>query len=161
MIRLADGDRAAFDPMFDALWPIVRRFSLRLLQGSADAEDAAQAAMMKVFSNIDRFDPSRDPLAWILGITGYECRTLRQKRRRSREISLLDADFADPVDGPEHLAITRDLLAAAIETVGNLSPSELNALRAHIEGDRPKDNPTFRKRLSRALARLKSAFRSA
>ena len=31
MLRLADGDRAAFDPLFDELWPLLRRFCARTL----------------------------------------------------------------------------------------------------------------------------------
>ena len=33
LIRLADGDRSAFDPLFDALWPFVRRLAERSLGG--------------------------------------------------------------------------------------------------------------------------------
>jgi hypothetical protein len=77
MVRLADGDRGAFGPLYDTLWPVLLGFARRALAGSPDAEDAAQTALMKVFSRACDFDPSRDALSWVLGIAAFECRTLR------------------------------------------------------------------------------------
>src|SRR4029453_11616792 len=107
MVRLADGDRDAFSPLFEALWPMVRRFALRALEGSADAEDAAQVALMKVFSNAAKFDANRDAVTWVLGIVAYECRTFRQKRRRRREEHTDVSLTAE--DNPESAVIGRDL----------------------------------------------------
>ncbi len=51
--RLADGDRAAMSPAYQLLWPLLRSFCARALGpfGLADADDAAQAALLKI---IDR-----------------------------------------------------------------------------------------------------------
>ena len=54
MSALADGDRSAFDAVFSALWPVLRRFAERALRDPAAAEDAAidgdlQAAAAAVF----------------------------------------------------------------------------------------------------------------
>lgn len=159
MVRLADGDRSAFDPIFGALWPLVRRFSSRALSGSPDAEDAAQVAMTKIFSNISHFDAGRDPLAWALGVAAYECKTLRQKHRRRREAGSVERELADRSASPEGQAIARDLEAAALEVLGNLSERDAEAFLAHAQGRRPPgDNPAFRKRLSRVLERLRRAL---
>src|SRR5262249_15628574 len=114
MVRLADGDRAAFEPLYEALWPVVRGFALRVLAGPEDAEDAAQRAMMAVFARASEFDSERDALSWILGITAYECRTSRQRGRRRRECHDMDAlDGVVATDAsPEETAIARDLIAA-------------------------------------------------
>ncbi len=48
LVRLSDGDRQAFDPMFEMLWPLVARFAQRALGGSPDSEDVAQIALEKV-----------------------------------------------------------------------------------------------------------------
>jgi RNA polymerase sigma-70 factor (ECF subfamily) len=69
MARLASGDRRAFDPVYQALWPIVHRFAERLLGGSADVDDAAQGALVNVFARVSELDPERDALAWVLGVT--------------------------------------------------------------------------------------------
>jgi len=42
MVRLADGDRTAFDTLLDELWPVVLSFAQRGVGGGADAEDIAQ-----------------------------------------------------------------------------------------------------------------------
>src|SRR5258705_8256855 len=84
MIRLADGDRSAFHPVFTALWPIVRRFTGRHLP-PAEAEDAAQETLLKLFRQASRYDPSRSVLAWALGVAGFEIMTARRRLLRRRE----------------------------------------------------------------------------
>jgi len=58
MVRLADGDRSALHPTFEMLWPLLRRFTARHLP-HAEAEDAAQEALVKIFRQAGRFDPAR------------------------------------------------------------------------------------------------------
>ena len=77
--RLAEGDRTAIVPAFEVLWPILQSFSARALGNEADAEDAAQQALMKLFAQVNDFDPSREGLAWIFSIATYECRTIRRR----------------------------------------------------------------------------------
>jgi RNA polymerase sigma-70 factor (ECF subfamily) len=61
--RLADGDRAAFRPVFELAWPRVRDVAARMMANAADAEDAAQSALLKLFERAGEFDPARDALA--------------------------------------------------------------------------------------------------
>src|SRR5207245_9364399 len=72
MVRLADGDRAAFRPAFALLWPRLRAFAARCV-AAADAEDVAQAALLRVFSRASEYDAERDALAWALGIAAWAC----------------------------------------------------------------------------------------
>src|SRR5438046_2896831 len=83
-VRFAEGDRAAFDPLFAKLWPVVRAFVARSLP-DADVEDAAQEAIVKVFARIADFDPRRDASAWALTIASFEVLTVRKRRTRRRE----------------------------------------------------------------------------
>jgi RNA polymerase sigma-70 factor (ECF subfamily) len=160
--RLADGDRAAFDPLYEALWPLVRRLADRMLLGSPEAEDAAQEAMTKLFAQVSQFEPGRNVTTWVLAITAYECKTLRQKQRRRREH---DGTAIEPRDdripSPEAAAIAEDLEAAALEVLGTLAPVDRETIQALMSGARP-DLPqaTFRKRLERALKRLRTAWSS-
>src|SRR5687768_17574836 len=137
MVRLASGDRRAFDPMYQALWPIVRRFAERVLRGSPDADDAAQGALVNVFARVSEFDPERDALAWVLGVTAYECRTLRRKGQRRREQPLLAYDGASAEATPEEVAVNRDLEAAALDVLGTLRPADIETLHALMLGQRP------------------------
>lgn len=162
MLRLADGDRAAFTPMYELLWPFVHRFAARALPSTPEAEDAAQVALMKVFSNAASFDPDRDVVAWVLGITAYECKTLRKKQQRRRETSDHNGDERVALGrdaDPEAAAIARDLELAALEVLESLSSADIETLRAVIEDRRPEiAAPTFRKRVSRAIERLRALW---
>src|SRR5687767_5715648 len=106
LVRLADGDRAAFDAVFDLAEPEVRRLVGRLVP-APDADDVAQQALLNVFARAGEFDGERDALAWILGIAAYEARTVSKRARRRREE--LGADVRDvPAAGsPEEAALER------------------------------------------------------
>lgn len=164
MVRLADGDRSAFAPVFEALWPVLRAFAGRAV-GPADGEDAAQAALLRVFSRASEFDPSRDALAWALGIAAFECRTLRKRRARraARELPVAAAaDWLAPADvapSPEAALIERDLRAAVATVIGGLRPIDAETILALESGDRDVPGATFRKRLERAVSRFRSAWR--
>jgi len=158
MVRLADGDRAAFRPAFALLWPRLRAFAARCV-AAADAEDVAQAALLRVFSRASEYDAERDALAWALGIAAWECRTLRRTRQRRREDHVAPPDPPDPGENPEEMVIARDLSAAAEAVLGTLRPIDIETIRA-AAGSRKLRGATFRKRLSRALARLRIAWRA-
>ena len=49
MAELADGNRNAFDDVYALVWPLVRGFVGRHLR-PAEAEDAAQEALIRVFA---------------------------------------------------------------------------------------------------------------
>jgi DNA-directed RNA polymerase specialized sigma24 family protein len=159
MARLADGDRAAFQPAFALLWPRLRAFAARYV-AAADAEDAAQAALLRVFSRASEYDADRDALAWALGIAAWECRTLRRKRERRREDHVAPPDERDPGATPEEAVIDRDLSAAAEAVLGTLRPIDIETLASAAAGSPNLQGATFRKRLSRALARLRIAWRA-
>lgn len=164
MVRLADGDRSAFDPVFTAIWPVLRRFALRVMRSPADADDAAQAALEKVLYRAADFDRERDALVWVLGIAAYECRTLRQKsRRRKEEPGGLD-EFASVLasDGdmsPEERVIARDLEAAVLDVLGTLRANDVETLKLVLAENR-EESATFRKRVERAMWRLREAWKA-
>lgn len=161
MARLADGDRLAFQPVYEALWPLVQRFAARATGGVADGEDVAQAVLMKVFSRAAEFDPERDALSWVLGIAAYECRAIHQKKTRRREEMACEVnEMASPGEmTPEDAAIARDLEAAAREAMGALRAEDVETLRLVMAGERPGvAGATFRKRVERAIGRLRAVW---
>jgi len=164
LLRLADGDRAAFRPVFELAWPAVREVAARMMPTAADADDAAQGALCKLFERASEFDRERDALAWIVGIVSYECLTLRKKRARRREHAAADvalAAVADARPGPEERAIAGELEAVALAVLGTLGPEDRRTLRIALfgEGERSGAPATFRKRVERALGRLRAAWR--
>lgn len=165
LARLAEGEREAFHQVFQALWPIVRSYCARSLSGSADAEDAAQRVMEKIFSEASRYDPERPALAWALTIAAWECRSVRRRAQRRREDELsAAAELRAPGHGPEQEVELRQLVEAAEEVLSRLAPHDREAiLAAVLEDVRIKAEvsaPTLRKRRERALARFKQLWRS-
>ena len=161
MTRLSHGDRDAVQPVFEALLPMVTRFTRRWLSGAPDADDAAQDALLKVFSRAHQYDPARgSALTWALGITAWECRTARRRTHRRKEGALGEA--APEAAISDDTVEQRDLLAALQDAMGQLAPSDQATLRQLLAGGRPCDvpAPTFRKRVERAVSRLRTIWRA-
>ncbi len=163
MAELADGNRAAFDGVYESAWPLVRGFVGRHLP-PAEADDAAQEALLRVFARASEFDPGRDALAWILGIAAWEIRTARTRRRRRREEALdEDALARRPGREPTPEEIAGDLqtsrrIDAALAALG---PADAATLRAYMSEERPGvPAATFRKRVQRAVTRLRDAWKT-
>ena len=160
-MRLADGDREAFAAVYAVVWPTVQRFAARALAGCAEGDDAAQSALLKIFSRVAEFDTERDALAWILGIVAWECRTLRRRAQRRREEPIEHADRVGVERTPEDEMIRCDLEAAAREVIESLRPVDVETLRLVASGEHPTNGAaTFRKRVERALARARAAWSS-
>jgi RNA polymerase sigma-70 factor (ECF subfamily) len=164
LVRLADGDRSAFDPLFAEAWPLVRDLCRRALGDAVDADDAAQEAMIRVLSRAPEFDATRDATTWILAIAGWECRTVRRRRARRRDAPAAVDDHAALDAAPDAIAERRALLDAAARVLGELSPVDAETLAAAWCDDASARGDlapaTFRKRLERALVRFRAAWRS-
>ena len=163
LARLAGGDRQAFDGVFRHLWPVVRSLAERYLP-TADADDAAQAALLKLFERAHEFDPARDAVAWAIGIAMWEIRTVRRRTWRRRNVEAIDdamelpLDTATPTATPEERAIAADLAAAVGQTLATLRAEDRDALLRYARDER-SIGATFRKRLQRALGRMRIAWR--
>src|SRR5262249_37471319 len=161
LTALAAGARSALSAVFAALWPLLRRFSERSLGNPDLAQDAAQTALMKLFLHATAFDPDRDAVAWALGFASFECRSARNRLASRREEP--DEGFLATVAGgalsPEEATIEADLRTAAVEILGSLRPQDADTLHAALAGSRPAGSAVFRKRLQRALERLRVAWR--
>ncbi|MBX7184518.1 MAG: sigma-70 family RNA polymerase sigma factor [Vicinamibacteria bacterium] len=156
---LAGGDREAFTPVFDILWPVYRRFARQHLP-EIDADDAAQEALLKLFVRADEFDPSRDAAAFAIGVAYHEIRTWRRKRWRRREDSLERHEGAQP-SGPEDFLAAREadeLIEWGLARLSTVDRQTL-VLFAHDERATSASAVAFRKRVQRALERLRAIVR--
>lgn len=159
LTRLADGDRQAFEPVFARLWPVVQSLAARYLP-PIDVDDAAQNALLKLFERASEFDPDRDAVAWAIGIAMWEIRTVRRRAWRRRGTSALDeaADVNLNAIDPEERAIAANLAAAVGRTLATLRPEDREALLRYAHDERTLGE-RFRKRLQRARARMREAWR--
>jgi RNA polymerase sigma-70 factor, ECF subfamily len=157
--RVADGDRSGFTPLFRRLWPPTLRMCLGMLKNEADASDAAQQAMEKILTRASGYDRQRPELPWALAIAAWECRTLRRKRSRRREVP--DETQREELGaGGEDDAVQRDLVRAAAEAMGELSEADRETLIATFWDEAASaSGATLRKRRERALVRLRQAMK--
>jgi RNA polymerase sigma factor (sigma-70 family) len=154
MARLAAGDRSAFEPLFRALHPRALRFARSRL--AANADDVAQNALLNVFARATRFVPGKPALPWFYAIVANE---IRAARRRA-----LGGELTDEVSKQlsserthEDALLERELLQSLERAIDALDHASAAAIRAQLGRDvRPDMDPsTFRKRVSRAYARLR------
>lgn len=171
MTRLADGDRAVFRALYERLRGPIERLCQNMLGPTADARDAFQEAMQKIFERapVD-YDRRRPALPWALALAGWECRTLRRRRQRRREDAgpTREGDAGDlvervgttaPLPDAEAQLAARELQDAVVAVLGTLSPADRETLEATFWDEAGPQGATFRKRRERALARLRQAWR--
>jgi RNA polymerase sigma-70 factor (ECF subfamily) len=159
LARLADGDRSVFSLVFKRLWMPMNRFCLSMLKHEADAADAAQQAMTKIFERASDYDPKRPAMPWALAIAAWECRTLQRKRFRRRE-SPEDSAEEPANEHAESDLIRRDLTQAALAAMSELPETDQQTLLATFLDEAANvSGATLRKRRERALDRLRTSFR--
>ncbi len=159
MVRLADGDRSVFDQVYSELWPIVSAFCSKTLS-AADAEDAAQQALLKVFDRAATFERDRDALTWTLSIAVWEIKTIRKRLARSKTTAIEEEQLPLNHENPEDLTVERQIVEAARQVLGQLSELDQQTLIATFNQESGEDiaGATFRKRRERALVRLRDAW---
>jgi RNA polymerase sigma-70 factor, ECF subfamily len=91
-------------PHLDAAFNLARW----LLRGGADAEDAAQEAMLRAYRFFQGFRGG-DVRAWLLQIVRNTCFTWMEKNRHGKDMSQFDEELHGPTGStPESLAIAAD-----------------------------------------------------
>jgi len=159
MVRFADGDRTAFREVFDGLWPTCLALATRSRMQRADAEDAAQRAILTVFARIVDLDRARDGAAWAMTITAFEVLTMRKQRARRREAAR-DHDREDEQALASEQLVAHELATHVQALIGDMSDRDREALDAMLSGRKPRGE-TERKRRFRAIERLRAAWRKA
>lgn len=153
MGRLSSGDRAAFEPLFRALHPRAVRFA-RARLSATHADDVAQAALLKVFAHAHRFVVGRPALPWFYAIVANE---IRAARRQQRGHSNVDDVLLTSEQTSEDTLLAHELTRALEQAIEELDDDAALAIRSQLgDAARPVVNAaTFRKRVSRAYARLR------
>ena len=155
MARLASGDRGAFDPLYRALWPRALAAARRRLV-PALADDAAQSAMLRVFARAPEFRAGAPLLPWFYAVVANEVRAVHRRAKTHAGLEAA-ADVTDGHPDPEHNALDTELRGALARAIESLDPRSAEAIATLLgQGDRPDvDDVAFRKRVSRAYAKLR------
>lgn len=98
MERCLKGDRQSFEELLTRYEKPVYNAAYRMLHNAEDARDVTQTVFLKVFENLDQYDPSHRFFSWIYRIALNE--SINWLKKSSR-LEALDSDTADQQDGPE------------------------------------------------------------
>jgi RNA polymerase sigma-70 factor (ECF subfamily) len=104
------GDPQAFSMLVDMYSKPVYNLCYRMLGNPQDAEDAAQEAFLRAYRSLDRYDPNRKLITWLLSIAAHYCID-QQRRVRAPQVSLDEAapgDLRERGLGPEKSYLRRE-----------------------------------------------------
>jgi RNA polymerase sigma-70 factor (ECF subfamily) len=148
----------------------IGRLCFLLLGSQSEADEAAQETMLAAYHSASSYRAEGTPRAWFLGIARRIChqRSAARLRQSRRLTMLIGEDLHDPDASILHDSAERDAeVRAALET---LAPSdrELLVLRYDAEQSFREiamalgiDDAAARKRVGRALVRLRARMRAA
>ncbi|MED5508111.1 MAG: sigma-70 family RNA polymerase sigma factor, partial [Planctomycetota bacterium] len=172
MQRVAAGEEAGIEELYDRFSPLVFKASRQVLSSNAEAEDAVQEIYLRLWQTADRYDPRRAKLVtWVMLLTRRHLID-RLRRKSSRP----DPNHLDESAAPAGAEPTSDSVLARSESLESLREriKELPELqrtvieRAYLQGFTLRevavqlDAPlgTVKSALSRGLNRLRDRVRS-
>lgn len=113
MLRVKQGDAAAFTTLVEKYKQPVMNVVFRTLRDESEAEDLAQNVFVQVWKSAPRYEITAKFSTWLFTITRNLC--LNEIRRRSRHpAESLDAPHPEQEDQPRH----------QFEDAKNISPPE-------------------------------------
>ncbi len=115
------GDKRAFSLLVEAYQRPVYSITYRMLGNPEEAEDAAQEAFLRAYSNLKKYDSTRKFSTWLFSIANHHCID-RLRKRRMTMVSIDDNPVLGNLVGdspePERHALgqeERDSVQAVIE----------------------------------------------
>lgn len=122
------GNQEAFGRLVEAYQGPVYNLAYRMLSNSAEAEEAAQEAFIRMYTRLDTYDPTHKFSTWVLSITSNYCIDLLRKRRA------LMLSIDEPL--PPHPALMSDREAGP---ESQAAQGETEALIQHMLAALPED----------------------
>ncbi len=102
MARVAEGDARAFTMLVGELYGPALRVATRVVGDRAEAEDALQAALTRLWTEAARFDPAKGSVGgWFRRIVVNQC---LDRRRRLKVVAPIEAAATVPSDLPDPFA---------------------------------------------------------
>ncbi len=134
MLRVKQGDTAAFTELVDKYKQPVMNVAFRMLHDVTEAEDLAQAVFVQVFKSAGRYQVSSKFSTWLFTIARNLC--LNEIRRRTRHrAEPMDAPHPEQEDQPLHQFEDKQTASPP----DSLLHSELEAKIEQALGDLPEN----------------------
>jgi len=164
MRRVAEGDSAAFERVYDAFSGILYSLALRILERPEDTEELLQEVFIKIWVDAADYDPRRGaPLAWAITITRHKAiDRIRSTTRRLRLYEAAQAEAknsAPSVPQPASDAEHSENAKAVRESLGLLPPEVRESIELAFFGG--LSHSQIAERLSLPLTTVKSRIRRA
>lgn len=159
-------DPAALAAVFDAAAPRLLLVAMHLCRDAATAEDLVQTVFLQALRDVDRFDPRRPVLPWLLGMLEHRASDLRRSAHVRRE-QVVAAPSAASENTPERAAAASEVRERVAEALQGMPHDYRDVLTlrlvhglsavdiAHAHGLPPA---TVRTRLRRGLELLRGAL---
>ena len=142
----------------------IGRFCMSLLGSQAEAEEAAQETLVAAYRSMAGYRAEGSVKSWLLGIARRVCAKRLAKRSGQERRLRLVHDAAAEAKGPDELVELRRRAGRVREALEELRPSEREAVVLRYGSGLAYrkvaeacgiDEAAARKRVSRALARLR------
>lgn len=127
------GDDAAFAGLVQIYQAPVFNLCYRMLGEAGSAEDAAQEALVRAYSQLNRYDPARPFKTWLFAIACHHCIDLLRKERKG-STGITDEPLPgqtmlpDPTPGPEEIVFQNDQKAMVQALLARLPPRDRSAI---------------------------------
>lgn len=116
VVRCKKGDRAAFEILLIRYEKPVFNAAFRMLHSTEDARDVTQTVFLKVYENLDKYDPAYRFFSWIYRIALNESINCLSKQHRTGE-SENESEFEiENEDGSPEQAVSGDQIRAGLQT---------------------------------------------
>jgi RNA polymerase sigma-70 factor (ECF subfamily) len=142
---------------------VLGRLAMALLGSQADADEAVQETLLRAHRAMPSYRGEGSVKAWLCGIARHVCAHMLETRRRGREL----LEVVPTEDEGRDVFAARRRARALRDALEKLRPSEREALVLRYVADLSHreigmacglDEATARKRISRALDRLRSVM---
>lgn len=147
--------------------PAIGRLCMALVGSSSEADDLLQETLLDAHAGFGQWRGDGSLRAWLFGIARRKCaRHLERSAKRTSRLRLVHD--ADRDGSAEELLQLRQRAEAARAALDSVRPSEREAVVLRYVGELSFrevaaacgiDEPTARKRVSRAIARLREAVK--
>jgi RNA polymerase sigma-70 factor (ECF subfamily) len=123
----------AFAALVEAYQRPIYNLCYRMLGDPGEAEDAAQEAFLRAYSQLHRYDPGRSFKTWLFAIASHHCIDRLRRRRVTwlgidEEPLLTHPALLEPRPGPEQMAVRREEEAAIQGALAKLAPRDRSAI---------------------------------
>ncbi len=124
--RSLEGDGHAFDELVELNERIVSGLCGKILLNHEDVRDACQAAWIRAFNSLARFEPREQFSAWVCKIAKNECLRLLKRRHRLLDVvreyeESVSGVQEDPSEGLETILVWRTIEETVHERLEGLN----------------------------------------